>query len=72
MPTDSIKITLQETAAICSNVYGLNNMDNSLRKTVQVCWDLPKVGRGAKGKSTLSLEFAERIMLDFLCPVLIQ
>lgn len=58
MPRDAVKIALQETLVICSNVYGVNNLDNSLRKTVQVCWDLPKVGRGAKGKSALPLEFA--------------
>lgn len=58
MPTKAVKITLQATLAICGNVYGLNNVGSSLRKTLQVCWDLSKVGRGAKRKSTLPLEFA--------------
>lgn len=72
MPTKAVKITLQATIAICDNVYALNNWDSSLRKFLQVCWNLSKVGRGAKGKSTLPVEFALRVVLDFLCPVLIQ
>lgn len=66
MPTKAVKITLQVTIAICSNLNGLNSLDNTLRKNCSGVLGVIQGRQRSKGKVNMTFRICLEDNVGFL------